>query len=120
MSMWRTSIGHTDNERIVIEASSGGYEENQDHTEDDALKLMKTLTSILVLKAYGIKNVRFEEFTMYKANSVQVMKRELTLSVLYKAFDFDERQSVTIPITYNERLNWFQVFELLTDFKVSI
>ncbi|KAI9278363.1 hypothetical protein BDA99DRAFT_554009 [Phascolomyces articulosus] len=37
MAMWWPSAGQMDDGRIVIEASSGGYEENQDHTKDDAL-----------------------------------------------------------------------------------
>ncbi|KAI7848979.1 hypothetical protein BDC45DRAFT_561173 [Circinella umbellata] len=118
---YSTLIGHMDDERIVIEASSGGYEENQEHTEDDALKLLKTLTSIIVLKAYDLKNARFKTFTKFKVISIQVIKRKLTLSVLYmgddKKFIFEERRSGTIPVTYNERYNWLQIFEILADFE---
>ncbi|KAG2223378.1 hypothetical protein INT45_002873 [Circinella minor] len=101
---YSTLIGHMDDEFIVIEASYDGYEE---HTNDDTLK---SLTSIIVLKAYDLKNARFETFTKYKAVSIQVIKRKLRLSVLYlgedKKFVFEERRSRTVPVTYNERYYW--------------
>lgn len=113
-----------DDERVVFEASSGGANEDQSHTQDDALKLIRILTSILVLKAYDLKNARFETFVKYMAISIQVIKRKITLSVLSmdkdKKFVFEERHSATIPISYQERYNWIQVFELLADFEVCI
>ena len=120
---YSTVFGHMDNERVVIEASSGGENENINHTQDDVLKLIKTLTSIVILKAYQLKNARFETFKKYKAISIQVIKRKLTLSVLSmapsKKFVFNERRSATIPITYYERYDWLQVFELLAEFEVG-
>ncbi|CEG72970.1 hypothetical protein RMATCC62417_08442 [Rhizopus microsporus] len=118
---YSTLVGHMDDERVVFEASSGGANEDQSHTQDDALKLIRILTSILVLKAYDLKNARFETFVKYMAISIQVIKRKITLSVLSmdkdKKFVFEERRSATIPISYQERYNWIQVFELLADFE---
>ncbi|CEI96519.1 hypothetical protein RMCBS344292_10678 [Rhizopus microsporus] len=34
-----------------------------------------------------------------------------------KKFVFEARHSATIPISYQERCNWIQVFELLADFE---
>ena len=119
---YSTLVGHMDDERVVFEASSGGVSEDQSHAQDDALKLIKILTSILVLKAYDLKNARFETFKNYIAISVQVIKRKMTLSVLSmdkeKKFVFEERRSATIPISYQERYDWIQVFELLAEFEV--
>ncbi|KAG2222423.1 hypothetical protein INT45_009435 [Circinella minor] len=74
-----------------------------------------------ILKAYQMKNARFETFNKFKAISIQVVKRKLTLSVLSmapnKKFVFDERRSATIPITFHKRYDWLQVFELLADFE---
>ncbi|KAI7857666.1 hypothetical protein BDC45DRAFT_19207 [Circinella umbellata] len=118
---YSTLVGHMDDERVVIEASSGGENENMNHTQDDALKLIKALTSIVILKAYQMKNARFETYNKFKAISIQVIKRKLTLSVLSmapnKKFVFDERRSATIPITFHERDDWLLVFELLADFE---
>ncbi|KAG1135202.1 hypothetical protein G6F37_013026 [Rhizopus arrhizus] len=94
-----------DDERVVFEASSGGANEDQNHTQDDALKLIRILTSILVLKAYDLKNARFETFIKYMAISIQVIKRKITLSVL--SMDKDKK----------ERYDWLQVFDLLADFE---
>ncbi|KAI9020051.1 hypothetical protein CLU79DRAFT_704431, partial [Phycomyces nitens] len=66
-------------------------------------------------------NARFETFVKYMAISLQVIKQKITLSVLSmdkdKKFVLEERRSATIPISYHERHNWFQVFELLADFE---
>lgn len=55
------------------------------------------------------------------AVSVQVIKRKMTLSILTmnqdKKFVFEERRSATIPITFQERYDWIQVFELLGEFE---
>lgn len=63
---YSTSVGHMDDERVVIEASSGGANEDQCHTQDDALKLIRILTPILVSKAYDLKNARCQTFARYK------------------------------------------------------
>ncbi|KAG0905025.1 hypothetical protein G6F62_011353 [Rhizopus arrhizus] len=118
---YSTLVGHMDDKRVVFDASSGGANEDQNHTQDDALKLIRILTSILVLKAYALKNARFETFIKYMAISIQLIKRKITLSVLSmdkdKKFVFEERRSATIPISYQERYDWLQVFELLADFE---
>ncbi|KAI8336410.1 hypothetical protein EDC96DRAFT_548069 [Choanephora cucurbitarum] len=92
---YSTLVGHMDDERVVFEASSGGVSEDQSRTQDDALKWIKVLTSILVLKAYDLKNAWFETFKNYIAISVQVIKRKTTLSVLSmdkeKKFVFEKR-----------------------------
>ncbi|KAI8080393.1 hypothetical protein BDF21DRAFT_339990, partial [Thamnidium elegans] len=119
---YSTLVGHMDDERVVFEASSGGASEDQNHTQDDAVKLIRILTSIIILKGYDLKNARFETFMKYMAISIQVIKRNITLSVLSmnkdKKFVFEERRSAAIPISYHERYNWLQVFELLTDLEV--
>lgn len=111
-----------DDEHVVFEASSGGANEDQNHTQGDAVKLIRILTSILVLKTYVLKNARFETFIKYMAISIQVIKRKITMSVLSidkdKKFVFEERRSATIPISYQERYDWLQVFKLLADFEV--
>ncbi|EPB89869.1 hypothetical protein HMPREF1544_03252 [Mucor circinelloides 1006PhL] len=63
---YSTLTGHMDDERVVFEASSGVANEHQKHTQGDALKLIRILTSVLVLKAYDLKNARFETFAKYK------------------------------------------------------
>ncbi|KAI7859732.1 hypothetical protein BDC45DRAFT_553468 [Circinella umbellata] len=44
--------------------------------KDDALKLLETLTFIIVLEAYDLKNARFKTFTKLKIISIQVIKRK--------------------------------------------
>ncbi|CAO3659705.1 unnamed protein product [Rhizopus stolonifer] len=107
-------------ERVVFEASSGGANEDQNHTQGDTVKLIRILSSILVLKAYDLKNARFETFIKYIAISIQAIKRKITLPILLMdkdKFVFEERCSATIPISYQERYNWLQVFELIADFE---
>ncbi|KAG1472058.1 hypothetical protein G6F56_001761 [Rhizopus delemar] len=91
-----TLVGHMDDECVVFEASSGGANEDQSYTQDDAFKLIRILTSILVLKAYDLKNARFDTFVKYMTIIIQIIKWKITLS---------------------ERYNWIQVFELLADFE---
>lgn len=59
---YSTLVGHMDDERVVFEASSGGANEDINHTQDDAMKLVRILTLFLVLKAYDLKNARFRTF----------------------------------------------------------
>lgn len=61
-------------------------------------------------------------FLRYNALSIQIVKRKITLSTLCmndeKKFVFEERRSATVPISYQERFNWLQIFEMLADFEV--
>lgn len=86
-----------DDECVVFEASSGGANEDQSYTQDDAFKLIRILTSILVLKAYDLKNARFDTFVKYMTIIIQIIKWKITLSVLLmdkdKKFVFEERRS---------------------------
>ncbi|KAI9361313.1 hypothetical protein BD770DRAFT_470688 [Pilaira anomala] len=52
---YSTLVSYMDDERIVFEASSGKANEDQNHTQNDALKLIRILSSILILKAYDLK-----------------------------------------------------------------
>lgn len=97
------TTGVMDEERIVIECSSGGREDNIQHTYGDSLKLTKTLTAMLLLKAYKRPNATYKSFRRSKTIEIQCIKRALTLFVLYmdeeKKLVVKERRSATIPIS---------------------
>ncbi|KAI7876626.1 uncharacterized protein EV154DRAFT_486438 [Mucor mucedo] len=78
-----TTTGVVDEERIVVECSSGGHEENIQHTYDDSLRLTKSLTAMLVLKAYKRPNASYKPFCKLKTIGIQCIKRTLTLFIYY-------------------------------------
>ncbi|KAI8327154.1 hypothetical protein EDC96DRAFT_430818, partial [Choanephora cucurbitarum] len=53
-----------------------------DHTQDSALKILKILTSVVIPKAYELKNANYKTFVKYKAVSVQLFKRKMALSAM--------------------------------------
>ncbi|KAG2209403.1 hypothetical protein INT45_008062 [Circinella minor] len=59
---YSTTVGVLDEERIMVEWPSGGREENVQHTYGDSLKLLKSLTAILVLKAYKRCHAKYTTF----------------------------------------------------------
>ncbi|KAI9488091.1 hypothetical protein BDB00DRAFT_849955 [Zychaea mexicana] len=121
---YSTTVDVLDEERIMIECSSGGREENIQHTYGDSLKLVESLTSMLVLKAYRRCNANFETFIKFKTVGIQCVKRTLTLFILsmneQKKLVVEERRSANVPISFNEIFDWMQVFELVAHLQVSI
>lgn len=120
---YATCTGFLDDERAVVEASSGGIQEYIQHTAGDTIKLLESMTCMLALKASKVPNARFSTLQNYKAISIHVIKRTMTLTVLWinenKKFVIEERRTAEIPIQYTERYKWLQVMELLVHMKVS-
>lgn len=81
---YSTTTVVVDEERIVVECFSGGREENLQHAYGDSLKLTKTLTAMLLLKAYKRPNASYKTFRNFKTIGIQCIKRTSTLFVLYK------------------------------------
>lgn len=77
------TTGVMDEERFVTECFSGGHEENIQHTCSDSLKLTKTLTVMLLPKAYKRPNATYKSFRKFKTIRIQCIKRAPTLFVLY-------------------------------------
>lgn len=120
---YATSVGLLDDERVIVEVSSGALTENIQHTLGDSLKLLESLTCIIVLKASKFSNAKFTTLQRYKAIGIHVIKRTITMSVLAinddKKFVLEERRAANVPIHYQERYEWLSVFELLAHLDVS-
>lgn len=103
---YSTTAGVVDEERIMVECSSGGREENIEHIYDDILKLVKSLTAMFVLKAYKRSNVNYKTFCKFKTIGIQCIKRMLTLFVLsmneQKKLVLEEKRSTNVLICFNE------------------
>lgn len=80
---YSTTNGVVDEEWIVVECSSGGHEENIQHTYGDSLRLVKSLIGMLVLKAYKRSNASYKTFCKFKTIEIQCIKRTLTLVILF-------------------------------------
>ncbi|KAG1441747.1 hypothetical protein G6F56_011350 [Rhizopus delemar] len=111
-------------ERIVVECSSGGREENIQHTYGDSLKLTKSLTAMLVLKAYKRSNASYKTFCKFKTIGIQCIKRTLTLFILFmdeeKKLVVEEKRSANVPICFDEIFDFMQVFELIAYLQVLV
>ncbi|KAI8364561.1 hypothetical protein BD560DRAFT_491163 [Blakeslea trispora] len=110
------TTGVLDEERIMIKCSSDGSEENLQHTYDNSLKLIKSLTTMLVLKAYRCPYTSFKAFLNFKTIGIQCVKRTLTLFVLYMNEELkllvEEKSCATIPICFDEVFELMQIFKL--------
>ncbi|KAI9341322.1 hypothetical protein BD770DRAFT_330225 [Pilaira anomala] len=120
---YSTTTGVVDEERIVVECSSGGREENIQHTYGDSLKLTKSLTAMLVLKAYKRSNASYKTFCKFKTIGIQCIKRTLTLFILFmdeeKKLVVEEKRSANVPICFDEIFDFMQVFELIAYLQVG-
>ncbi|KAG1456047.1 hypothetical protein G6F46_000083 [Rhizopus delemar] len=106
---YSTTAGIVDEERIMVECSSGGREENVEHTYDDSLKLVKSLTAMLVLKAYKRSNANYKTFCKFKIIGIQCIKRMLTLFVLsmneQKKLVLEEKRSANELVLEQEQVD---------------
>ncbi|KAI8095613.1 hypothetical protein BDF21DRAFT_330146 [Thamnidium elegans] len=120
---YSTTTGIVGEERIAIECSSGGREENIQHTYGDSLKLTKSLTTMLVLKAYKRSNASYKTFCKFKTIDIQCIKRTLTLFILFmdeeKKLVVEEKRSANMPICFDEIFDFMQVFELIAYLQVG-
>ncbi|KAI8094666.1 hypothetical protein BDF21DRAFT_409218 [Thamnidium elegans] len=118
-------IGYTgQDERLLMEASSGGLEENLDHTLGDSLKLLENLTAIL--NTYRAKYLNSDKttFSKLKVFGIQCVKTTITLVSVSAPGDgkilYHTPRSSQIPTTFDERHHLLSLFELLAYLLVCI
>ena len=116
-------MGYLDDERLIIESSSGGISEHIQHTSDDSLKLLEALQVLLKLKASKFENAQFTTLLDCRVFGILVVKRTMTLMSLridiHKEYVYEEPRTCTVPLNYFERYHWVQCFELLAYLNVS-
>ncbi|KAI7869251.1 uncharacterized protein EV154DRAFT_398211, partial [Mucor mucedo] len=100
-------IGYTgQDERLLMEASSGGLEENFDHTLGDSLKLMENLTAIL--DTYRSKYLNSNKTTFSRLNvfGIQCIKTTITLMSVSAPGDgnilYQTPRTSQIPTTFDK------------------
>ncbi|KAG1323727.1 hypothetical protein G6F62_009503 [Rhizopus arrhizus] len=111
-------IGYTgQDERLLIEASSGGLEEDLDHILGDSLKLLENLAAIL--NTYRAKYLNSNKTTLsrLKVFVIQCVKTTITLVSVSATGDgkflYHTPRTSQIPTTFDEQHDLLSLFELL-------
>ncbi|KAG0162635.1 hypothetical protein DFQ28_001004, partial [Apophysomyces sp. BC1034] len=114
---YATGIGYRTEEVLVIEASSGGIDENKAHTAADSLKLLEMLTGVLRLRSTRWKKASLQTFTGVRALGIQTVVNTMTLISVslnnQQKYVYEELRHANIPATFDRRYDWVQIFELL-------
>jgi hypothetical protein len=93
-------------ERVVMESSSGPIKENIRHTVDDTVKQVhSSVASYLTV----VKALAFE---------IHLVQATMTLSTVclnnnYKSYTHEQIQSCEIPTCYKQRTKWLRTFDLM-------
>ncbi|KAI7848571.1 hypothetical protein BDC45DRAFT_540859 [Circinella umbellata] len=102
---------------IVMESSSGYSKENINHSMEDTWKLILMMTDSLCNELMKYQGAKFTDAQELATFGIQCICDQITL---IKATMFDARrwqiielQSAKIPITWDDRSNYMQVFELI-------
>ncbi|KAG2206232.1 hypothetical protein INT45_013151 [Circinella minor] len=111
-------IGYTgQDERLLMEVSSGGLEEDLDHTLNDSLKLLENLAAILNTYRAKYLNSNKTTFSKLKVFGIQCIKPTITLVSVSASGDgkylYQTPRTSQIPITFDERHHLLSLFELL-------
>lgn len=111
-------IGYTgQDERLLVEVSSGGLEEELDHTLSDSLKLLENLTAILNTYRAKYPNSNKMTFARLKVFGIQSVKTTITLISMSAPGDgkilYHAPRTSQIPTTFEERHHLLSLFELL-------
>lgn len=111
-------IGYTNQEeRLLFEASSGGLEEDLNHTLGDSLKLLENLTAIVNTYRSKYLNSNRTTFSKLKVFGIQCIKTTITIVSVSAPGDgkflYQTPRTSQIPTTFNERHHLLQLFELL-------
>lgn len=118
-------IGYTgQDERLLMEASSGGLEEDIDHTLSDSLKLLENLAAILNTYRAKYLNSNKTTFSRLKVFDIQCVKTTITLVSVSAPGDgkflYCTPRTSQIPTTFDERHHLLPLFELLAYLLVCI
>lgn len=111
-------IGYTgQDERLLMEASSGGLEEDIDHTLGDSLKLLENLAAILNTYRSKYLDSNKTTFSRLKVFGIQCIKTTITLISVSAPGDgkilYHTPRTSQIPTTFDERHHLLSLFELL-------
>ncbi|KAI9259165.1 hypothetical protein EDC94DRAFT_497230, partial [Helicostylum pulchrum] len=111
-------IGYTgQDERLLMETSSGGLEEDIDHTLGDSLKLLKNLAAILNTYRSKYLDSNKTTFSRLKVFGIQCIKTTITLISVSAPGDgkflYHTPRTSQIPTTFDERHHLLSLFELL-------
>lgn len=118
-------IGYTgQDERLLMEASSGGLEEDLNHTVGDSLKLLENLAAILNTYRAKYLNSNKTTFSKLKIFGIQSIKTTITLVSVSAPGDgkflYHTPRTSQIPTTFDERHHLLSLFELLAYLVVCI
>ncbi|KAG2227189.1 hypothetical protein INT45_008433 [Circinella minor] len=109
---------------IVMESSSGYSKENIDHSMEDTWKLILMMTDSLRNELMKYQGAKFTDAQELATFGIQCICDRITL---IKATMFDARRwqiievrSAKIPITWDDRSNYMQVFELIATLHIEL
>lgn len=118
-------IGYTgQDERLLMETSSGGLEEDIDHTLGDSLKLLENIAAILNTYRSKYLDSNKTTFSRLKVFGIQCIKTTITLISVSAPGDgkflYHTPRTSQIPTTFDERHHLLSLFELLAYLLVRI
>lgn len=97
--------------------NSGQPKERTVHTIEDCLKLLECGVSSLKKEAVRSKNTSIATFKKLKVFAIQMIKSQVTLSELFmndqKSWWFIEKQTATLPSSWNDCILFVQYLELV-------
>ncbi|KAI8150122.1 hypothetical protein BJV82DRAFT_10419 [Fennellomyces sp. T-0311] len=104
-------------ESVLVEASSGGLQEDVVHTIEDSIKSIECATASLQTQAMRYKRASISTFKKLQVFSIHIIKNKMTLSttMLNDPFTWSriDLRSATIPTDWDDRICLMQYFELL-------
>ncbi|KAF9346834.1 hypothetical protein BGX26_001657 [Mortierella sp. AD094] len=106
--------------RITMEASSGQNEEKLGHTLNDTIKNAQSSISMLNAVVRRNQHARFTTMAQLVTFSSQSVCKTLALTTTQLDQDkpgkyiVQQCRSAQVPTSFEERLNWFKVFEMIS------
>lgn len=105
-------------ERVVMESSSGAIKENIRHTVDDTVKQVHSTIAILNSDIRHHMNAISHTMTKTSAFGIHLVRTTMTLSATRlnndcKSYSHEQIQSCEIPTSYEQRTKWLRTFDLM-------
>ncbi|OAD70808.1 hypothetical protein PHYBLDRAFT_148031 [Phycomyces blakesleeanus NRRL 1555(-)] len=111
-------LDESENERLVMESSSGEYKEKPNHTEDDTLKQIHSSIMMLKVDINNYRNSAFSTICLVKTFGLHCVKKDITLTKTKLdgatgRYIYQEIRSAEIPVAYEKRHKYLKIAELL-------
>ncbi|CAO3589320.1 unnamed protein product [Absidia cylindrospora] len=108
-------------ESLLIESSG---EDNVEHSEEDTVKQIANTTNCLKMEMKRYQHASYDTFRRRQVFGLQIIDDRMTLTTTFiinkERYGFIELRSARIPISYDQRVHFRKVFELLLKLKAGL